>query len=40
MIRYLGDNVMALDGAELYPFPSAQSASLNWLGIAPSLFCL
>ena len=40
MIRYLGDNVVAPDGAELYPFPSAQSASLNWLGIAPGPFCL
>ena len=39
MIQYHSDSVWLLDSAELYPFPSAQSASLNWLGIAPSLFC-
>jgi hypothetical protein len=40
MIRYLGDNLVAPDGAELYPFPSAQSASLNWPSIALGLFCV
>ena len=40
MILSLGDNVMALDSAELYPFPSALSASLNWPSIALGLFCL
>lgn len=40
MILFHSDSVVALDSAELYPFPSAQSASLNWLGIAPGHFSL
>jgi hypothetical protein len=40
MILFHSDSVVALDSAELYPFPSAQSASLNWPSIALGLFCV
>jgi hypothetical protein len=39
MILFHSDSVGIPDGAELYPFPSAQSASLNWPSIALGLFC-
>jgi len=38
MILFPSDTLLALDSTELYPFPSVQSASLNWPSIALGLF--